>query len=584
MTRFRTLSALLLALAVAVGVAGLARTKLPAQAATTTPIRAAFYYPWFPETWHPSDHYHPSPGQYSSDDASVVNAQFAWMHYAGMDAAISSWWGKGRHAEQTRFPAEMKAAAANGMTVAPYYEKEGQANTPLATIQSDLTYLKAYVRADPAGFLHVDGKPVIFVYNAASATSTCATVTKWSQATSDFADWYVVMKVFGGYTSCAHQPSSWHQYGPAAATDRQGSYSYSISPGFWKHGESKPRLARDETRWKADVDSMRSSGARWQLVTTFNEWGEGTSVEPAREWSTGKGGGDYLRILHDELGTTSTAPPSPLPTPVSPPPLPATGHKVLTIIGENHSQSEALAQMPHLSGWASTYGQATAYKAITHPSLPNYLAIAEGSASGVADDNGPSSHPISGDSVFDQTIAAGRTAKTYAETMPSNCDLSSSGDYAVKHNPWPYNNGAVQRANCKAYDVPMGTYSSGNMIRDVKAGRLPVTGLAVPNLCNDAHDCSLATFDSWLNGWIPKIMAGPDYTSGRLTIVVTFDEDDSSQSNTVAFVVIDPRLHGKTVTSAADHYSLTRWYDDNAGVPPLRNAATAVDLRSAFGL
>jgi hypothetical protein len=65
---------------------------------------------------------------------------------------------------------------------------------------------------------------------------------------------------------------------------------------------------------------------------------------------------------------------------------------------------------------------------------------------------------------------------------------------------------------------------------------------------------------------------------------VTFDEDDGSQSNRVALVVIDPRLKGKTVTGTFNHYSLTRWLDDNAGVARLRNAAGAADLRAAFGL
>jgi phosphatidylinositol-3-phosphatase len=79
-------------------------------------------------------------------------------------------------------------------------------------------------------------------------------------------------------------------------------------------------------------------------------------------------------------------------------------------------------------------------------------------------------------------------------------------------------------------------------------------------------------------------MAGPDYSSGNLSILITFDEDDSSASNNVAFVVIDPRLKGKTVTIAANHYSLTRWLDTNAATPLLRNAANAPDLKSAFGL
>jgi acid phosphatase len=240
----------------------------------------------------------------------------------------------------------------------------------------------------------------------------------------------------------------------------------------------------------------------------------------------------------------------------------------MVIIEENHSRAEAMASMPQLAAWASHFGQATNYTAITHPSLPNYLAIGGGSTFGVTDDHPPSSHPLSGASVFGQTLAAGKTAKTYAESMPSNCYVTDS----------------IERAGCTANDVPMGTTSTGNLVTDINAGQLPVTGQMTPNVCNDAHDCSLTTADNWLNGWVPKLMAGPDYTSGKLTIIITFDEDDSSAGNNVAFVVIDPRLNGKTVTPAANHYSLTGWLDANAGVSPLRNAVTAPDLKSAFGL
>jgi len=113
-----------------------------------------------------------------------------------------------------------------------------------------------------------------------------------------------------------------------------------------------------------------------------------------------------------------------------------------------------------------------------------------------------------------------------------------------------------------------------------------VTGEMTPNLCNDGHDCSLATADNWLNGWLPVLMAGPDYTSGNLTIIVVFDEDDGNSGNNVQFVAIDPRLLNahKVVTATFNHYALTRWLDDNAGVAHLRNAANAGDLRAAFGL
>jgi phospholipase C len=258
----------------------------------------------------------------------------------------------------------------------------------------------------------------------------------------------------------------------------------------------------------------------------------------------------------------------------------------MVILEENHSESQALGSMPYLASLANQYAQTAAYHAVTHPSLPNYLALAGGDTFGVTDDNSPSSHPIAGDSVFDQSIAVGRTAKTYAEAMTTNCQQGSSGRYAVKHNPWAYFNGTTQRANCTANDVPMGTPTLGSLLSDVKAGTLPATGMMIPDLCNDAHDCSLGTADGWLKDWLPALMAGPDYTSGNLTIIVTFDEDDSASGNLVAFVAIDPRLNNahKVVALNTNHYSMTRWYDANVGAPQLRNAAGASDLKTAFSL
>jgi phosphatidylinositol-3-phosphatase len=281
--------------------------------------------------------------------------------------------------------------------------------------------------------------------------------------------------------------------------------------------------------------------------------------------------------------TTSTPAPS-TSSPVPPPP--ATGHKLLVIPLENHSQSEALAQMPNLAGWAQQFGQATSYYAITHPSLPNYLAIFGGSTFGVTSDCsvGSSGCVPAAPSVWGQTLAAGHTAAAYQESMTSDCQTGGSGSYAPRHGPWPYWTDAGERAACQANDVPSGTATSGRLVDDIRAGALPTTGELTPNLCNDGHDCGLATTDAWLATWMPVIMAGPDYVAGRLTVVITFDEDDASQNNKVALVVIDPRLHGVDVTGTYDHYSLTRWLDDNAGVALLRNAALAPDLRAAFGL
>ena len=81
--------------------------------------------------------------------------------------------------------------------------------------------------------------------------------------------------------------------------DSQAGYSFTISPGFYKANESSPRLTRDLTRWNQDIQDMIASGAPFQLVSTFNEWGEGTAVESAEEWASSSGYGAYLDALHD---------------------------------------------------------------------------------------------------------------------------------------------------------------------------------------------------------------------------------------------------------------------------------------------
>lgn len=293
----------------------------PARADYSPPITAMFFYD---QTFrHSTDHYLPALSPYSSDNPTHVAAQVAGMRYAGMQAAIASWWGQGQHGETTRFPVLYRAAAAQGLGVIPYYEPEGSGDPSVAQIQADLTYLGAYAAADPDAAVRIGGKPVIFVYNAGA--TGCAEVTKWKNATNGFTSWYVNMKVFPGYASCPDQPSSWHQYGPAVAESVHLPYSFNISPGFWHYQEATPRLARDPARWATNVAHLAATTAQWKLVTSWNEWGEATSVEPSPTWQSGSGYGTYVDELHRQLvgggapapSPTGTA--SPGPSPSSPP-------------------------------------------------------------------------------------------------------------------------------------------------------------------------------------------------------------------------------------------------------------------------
>lgn len=253
--------------------------------------------------------------------------------------------------------------------------------------------------------------------------------------------------------------------------------------------------------------------------------------------------------------------------------------KVLVVVEENHSLAQMQQQMPYLNGLADRYGYADDYTGITYPSLPNYLAIAGGSTFGVHDDAAPAAHPVRGQSVFGQALAHGHTAHVYAEAEPTDCDTAPAGRYQVKHNPWPYF--TAERAACARFDTPAAGFAEA-----ARSDALPAVGMLAPDMCHDAHDCPLSTADSWLKTQLPAVLASPDFTSGRLVVVVTADTDDRSAGNRVLTVVLHRSLAGRhlVVHRPLDHYSLTRLYAQVAGVPPLRSGAGAPDLAAAFGL
>jgi acid phosphatase len=251
--------------------------------------------------------------------------------------------------------------------------------------------------------------------------------------------------------------------------------------------------------------------------------------------------------------------------------------KLLVFVVENHSLDQMRRDMPFTHSLAKHYAYASSYYAIRHPSLPNYLAIAGGSTFGVADDKGPSHHRIKGRSVFGQALRKGRTAKLYADSMPGNCALSNSGNYAVRHNPWTYFVG--ERRACRRHDVPVSQLS-----HDAAAGRLPNAGMVIPDLVHDAHNATLGEADTWIEKQVTRIQRGPDWTSGRLAIVITADEDDHSSGNRVLTVVASRSVPHRVVSKRLTHYSLTRLYDDVLGVARLRNAKHAPSMTKAFGI
>lgn len=263
--------------------------------------------------------------------------------------------------------------------------------------------------------------------------------------------------------------------------------------------------------------------------------------------------------------------------------------KVLVVIEENHSFDQMRSGMPYLASLAEHYGYATHWSALAHPSEPNYLALAGGSMFGVTDDGPPSVNAGKvGDasSVFGQALAAGRSAATYAESMPRHCygrdypDTSAAPAlYATRHNPWVYF--STERAQCAQYDVDLGSFAA-----DAAHDTLPDIGFLVPNLAHDGHDGSLAAADDWLQERLAPVLASSDFTSGRLAVVVTGDEDDGKgedPDNTVLTTVLHVDLHHQVIDTPLTHYSLTRFMADIIGVTPPGEARDAPDMRAAFG-
>jgi len=261
------------------------------------PYYASFFYPWFPN-W--SDRGHSPPKNwfsnylpdlnpcafdaatelYDSNDDATIYWQLAKMAEARLAVAISSWWGPLHKTDWTfrHILNDVMNRPENpypNLRWALYYEKESLGDPSVIELVNDLNYIKSNYTSQ-RGYLKIGGRPVIFVY--ASGSDGAGMASRWWQARAE-TGFYVVLKVYGGYKADPNQPDNWHQYAPANRTDSQPPYSFMVSPGFWLDGEP-PRLPRDISAFRQAVTAMVAAPVTWKLVETWNEWGEGTAVEP----------------------------------------------------------------------------------------------------------------------------------------------------------------------------------------------------------------------------------------------------------------------------------------------------------------
>lgn len=266
---------------------------------------------------------------------------------------------------------------------------------------------------------------------------------------------------------------------------------------------------------------------------------------------------------------------------------------VIWIWMENHSYGQIIgnsSQAPYLASLARACGVATNYHNLSHPSLPNYIGATSGlSFSRLAAFDSDCDPAPGCSSALASIFGQGESWKAYAESMPSACSRSDSGEYAVRHNPPPYFTGL---AGCGAHDVP---YS--RLAADLKAGALPAFSFITPNLTDDMHDGTVSDGDTWLARNLPAILRGSAYASGTTAVFITWDEggggstgencsrDTTDASCQVATLVISPSTPaGARSPVLFSHYSLLATTEQLLGLPFLGQAASSPTMTRAFRL
>lgn len=246
---------------------------------------------------------------------------------------------------------------------------------------------------------------------------------------------------------------------------------------------------------------------------------------------------------------------SPTPSP-QPSPTPEQAH-VFVIVLENRSYSQAIGTA-YIADLAAKYGLATNYRGISHPSLPNYLALTSGSTWGVADDGW---HPLTAGGLGGQLDTAGISWRAYMEGMTSGCYRNGNG-YALKHNPFAY-----YGAQCPSQVVPFSQFASD------MAATVPQFVWITPNLCHDGHDCPNSVVSDWLSQTVPTILNSPAWQHNGV-LFITYDEGEDTANSVLTLVIhARPVLHQSK--RAYDHYSLLATIEDTLGLPRLGAAASA---------
>jgi phosphatidylserine/phosphatidylglycerophosphate/cardiolipin synthase-like enzyme len=275
------------------------------------------------------------------------------------------------------------------------------------------------------------------------------------------------------------------------------------------------------------------------------------------------------------------------------PSLPTFGH-VFVVVEENHSFSSVIGNsaMPYLNTLATRYGQATSYYANTHPSIGNYFWLTTGQ---VVTNDSNFAGTTSVDNIVRQLLAAGKTWKSYAESLPSvGYTGSDQYPYVKRHNPFAYITDVLNSPPQTNRLVPFSQFAT-----DLSNLQLPNYSFIIPNQLNNAHDCpasnpsctdnnKLAAADNWLKTNIDPLIASPTFQQDGLLVIVfdeSVDTDTVNGGGHIAMLVISPQAkQNYQATTLYQHENTLRLLAEGLGLTTFPGAsATASNMAEFFG-
>jgi hypothetical protein len=248
--------------------------------------------------------------------------------------------------------------------------------------------------------------------------------------------------------------------------------------------------------------------------------------------------------------------------------------RIAVIVLENRSYGQIIGnpRAPYLNSLARRGALATHYYAITHPSLPNYVAMTTGGHAGVTADC--SACQSEGRSLVNQLDRAGISWRAYFESLPARvtAPFSKAVPYNRHYNPFVY------AETLGPGELASATTNFHGLRQDLATDSLPRFSWIAPNIWHDGHTATLRAADRFAARLVPRVLKalGP-----RGLLIITWDEGQKSDwsgahgsgGGHVPLIAIGPAARaGARLAVRANHYALLKTLEASLGLTRLGHA------------